>query len=98
MDLHKLFYRRNMPHFQPSHKTYFITYRLFNSIPIPKVIEMSRRYHLIKNQNSPLPSELKKKLYREYFLEFDSQLEKESASPFWMQEDSIAQIVFDSLL
>jgi putative transposase len=98
MQPHKDFYVRNMPHFQPKQKTYFITYRLYNSIPISKVIEMSTRYHQQKMQLGKLPLLNRKQLQCDYFLEFDEQLDKKIYPPFWLEDERIAQIVFDSLL
>jgi putative transposase len=98
MQPHKEYYLRNMPHYQPKQKTYFLTYRLFNSIPISKVIEMSTHYHQQKMgmRNQPLHNQ--KQLQREYFLEFDEQLDKKKYPPFWLEEERIARIVFESLL
>ncbi len=45
----KTWYRRKLPHLQPSEGTFFVTYRLFGSIP-KAIIERLKGEHLLANQ------------------------------------------------
>ncbi len=38
----KIYYKRNLPHFQPAKATYFITFRLTNSLPRTVVEELRK--------------------------------------------------------
>ncbi len=52
--------RRNLPHWEASHATYFITYRLANSLPQPELARLQDRFHL--HQHDPRLSRLLEKL------------------------------------
>ena len=62
-----------------------------------KVIEMSQQYHQRKNKEHHSRATLKQ-FQREYFLQFDEQLDNKFYPPFWLENEQIAGIVFDSLL
>jgi putative transposase len=40
----KDFYRQKLPHYQPDHATYFVTYRLAGSIPVEIIRQMRHEY------------------------------------------------------
>ncbi len=42
---HKLFHRRKLPHLHPSSGTFFITYRLVNSLPSEIINKLKEEYH-----------------------------------------------------
>ena len=70
----KTFYRQRLPHIQPIGATFFVTFRLFGSIPYTKIRELKDDYHLklseaktikdIKVKNSLLFNLRKKYLYQ----------------------------------
>lgn len=43
-----LYYRRNLPHYQPAEATFFVTFRLAGSIPVDKLRRMKENYALLK--------------------------------------------------
>ena len=95
---HKPFYERNLPHFQPENGTFFLTYRLFGSIPMEIIKEFKESYEKIKYSYRTLSSRRFQRLNAAYFQRFDSLLDKELNEPYWLRDDRIAKIVYDSLL
>jgi len=43
----KIFYKRNLPYFQPGEAIFFVTFRLANSLPKTIVEEMKKENELI---------------------------------------------------
>ena len=64
----KLFYRRNLPHWQPAETDFFITYRLAGSLPISKIIELKEKYLTLKKLPENLSKEKQEALNEDYFL------------------------------
>jgi putative transposase len=98
MQEHKLFYTRNLPHYQPEEGTFFITYRLHNSIPKIKIPDLKREYHLLKNQNPGMNDEEKLKANANYFRLFDEALDNNPNEPYWLKDPAVMKTVADSLL
>ncbi|MFM2326514.1 MAG: hypothetical protein RIR31_716, partial [Bacteroidota bacterium] len=42
--MQKLFYRQKLPHKQAENATYFVTYRLYDSIPITVIQQLQQEY------------------------------------------------------
>ena len=98
----KTFYRRNLPHLQHDYSYYFITYRLFNSLP-KEVVENLKKYYL-DNKNKILKIKECKlrniKLYelqKKYFGIFDSHLDTNKECINYLSDPRIAKIVIDSI-
>lgn len=87
------FHKRNLPHFYRQNSTYFITYRLKNSIPINILKELRER----KEFNKAFKSKAEKyKSDKKFFAEYDNILDKNSKIQF-LKEPKVARIVCDSL-
>jgi REP-associated tyrosine transposase len=98
MRSHKPFYERNLPHFQPEKGTFFLTYRLFGSIPISVLKEFEEHYQKIRYSQKTISSRRFQRLCAAYFQRLDNFLDKQLNEPYWLQDNRIAQIVYDSLL
>ncbi|MBS1510389.1 MAG: transposase [Bacteroidetes bacterium] len=99
--MQKPFYRQRLPHKQAGNAIYFITYRLYDSIPntiIQQLREENERAYqqLLKNGQFTTANEYA--LHQQSFERFDSFLDKNPNAPYWLQQPQIAQIVYDSLL
>ena len=99
--MQKPFYRQKLPHKQSYNATYFVTYRLYGSIPIPVIQELQLEYEksvkeLIRNKQYTTANEYK--LQKEYFAQFDTFLDTNFNEPYWLQQTAIAQIVYDLLV
>ena len=99
--MQKPFYRQKLPHKQSYNATYFVTYRLYGSVPISVIKQLQIEYEqsvkeLIKNKQYTTTNEYK--LQKKYFAQFDSFLDANLNEPHWLQQNEIAQVVYDSLL
>ena len=92
-------YRRNLPHIQPQGAMFFITFRLYGSIPASEIQKLSDIY---KNTNTtnisgkPVKS-LKQEQQEDYFLSFDKCLDNNHNAPYYLSITEIAQLVSSSL-
>ncbi len=101
--MHKDFYYRNLPHWQPQDSIFFITFRLANSLP-KAILEELRREREREEQeirarlnDSQQPQELYR-LNKKYFGKYDDWLDRcLSESPFWLAQEPVARIVMDEL-
>src|SRR5688572_41358 len=95
---HKPYYERNLPHFQPELGTFFLTYRLFGSIPLSVLKEFQKNYEKIKLSRRTISSRRFQRWRAAHFQRLDMVLDKQLNEPHWLQETQIAQIVYDSIL
>ncbi len=98
----KIFFRRKLPHIQPKDSMFFVTFRLYGSLPAEVMINLKEeceaelqlsKMEAQKNGESFEPS----LNHRHYFERFDDFLEKYSESPRYLSVPEIAQIVIDSI-
>ena len=92
-------YRRNLPHIQPQGGMFFITFRLYDSIPVSEIENLSNIY---KNTNTTDISgksvkRLKQEQQEDYFLAFDEYLDNNLNAPYYLSKQEIARLVSDSL-
>jgi REP element-mobilizing transposase RayT len=88
------YYRRNLPHYQPSQGEFFITFRLANSLPQAIISKLKEEHQqLTKAKNADNVSISKKG----YFAKFDQLLDHSKNSVFWLKKDRIAKTVVDKL-
>ena len=93
-------YRRNLPHIQPQGGMFFITFRLFGSIPVSVIKKLSETY---ENENTTDISgqpikDLKQAQQENYFLAIDDYLDNNPNSPYHLANPEIAQLVYDSII
>ena len=91
------FYTRKLPHWQPSEETFFVTYRLAGSLPMPVIASLKDKYakekHLPDNQSF----ERKEEIREDYFFAFENELDKNLNEPYWLKDEPIAHVAMDSL-
>jgi len=97
------FYRRRLPHWHPAGQTFFITFRLTNSLPIAVIQQLQeereRERKKIRVQFSgPEQYEELYKLDKKYFGRYDAWLDRCVAeSPRWLVQENIARIVAEQI-
>jgi putative transposase len=101
VQMQKPFYRQKLPHKQAYNAIYFVTYRLYGSIPIPVIQQLQLAYEqsikeLLKSKQFSAVNEYK--LQKKHFAQYDSFLDSNLNEPYWLQQINIAQVVYDSLL
>ncbi len=93
-----VFYRRHLPHFQPGLGSYFITFRLKNSLPQNVIEKLNAN---LKNNLEQIGNALQKdvdEIYIKYFEQFENELNCNRTGPFWLRDSRLAQIVMDAIL
>lgn len=99
----KTFYERHLPHYQPIGYTFFVTFRLTDSLPLKVILQLKEeRERDLKTIAGIDNAKVKKEKYKEYqskyFGKFDKLLDSSIYGPKWLKEDNIAQVVFDAIL
>ena len=96
----KEFYKNKLPHIQPVGATFFVTFRLYGSIPKSKIEELKKSYNnelnKLKRKNEE-GGEGAISLRYKYFEMYDNQLEKGSIGPHFLKDKNIATIVKEQL-
>ena len=100
---YKEHYKRSLPHFQPQNATFFVTFRLFGSIP-REVIEQCREERvLMERQRDQLPDGperecLEKQIERLSFVRYETALNISKRGPMWLKEAAVAEMTVASLM
>lgn len=92
------FYQRNLPHWQPEHAEFFITFRLANSLPkeaISKIKRIKNSHH--KNTDKELTGETSHKINQKIFQKYEELLEKGTTGPHWLEKPAIANLICKSI-
>lgn len=97
-----MYYRRNMPHIQPSGATFFVTFRLAGSLPKEVVVKLKEEYMLNERllNKIKVEKERKKKIddqRKQYFSKFEEMLDKDTNGSHWLKDERIAKVVVDAL-
>jgi len=97
-----IFYRRNLPHYQPPNGAFFVTFRLANSLPVKIIDELKREYHEKEKKLKTITGRATREnsiseLRRKYFGKFDKLLGSSITGPQWLKNNKIANIVESSL-
>jgi len=94
----KIYYKRNLPHFQPPGYAFFITFRLHGTLPKEVVTKLKamkeEKLKLVSGyDNSNVKGEKYSELKKEYFKLYDSYLDMTSSGSSWLKNAQIAEIV-----
>ncbi len=92
----EIYYRRNLPHYQPDGGEFFCTFRLIGSLP-KDVIDRYKHQNNLLEQAFKQKSISKTELNSRKFSNFDNLLDKYSSNNFWLKQPNIAQIVAKKL-
>jgi putative transposase len=97
-----IFFRRKLPHIQPKDSLFFITFRLFGSLPANIITALREEYEsevrLLKEESQARRDHFDPSvLHRWYFERFDEFLEKYSESPKYLSNNAVAQTIADSI-
>ena len=83
------FYERNLPHWQPEGTTFFVTWRLFGSLPLQKRTARNG----CATGNAP-----RTETPGERFVRMDRALDRTAIGPHWLKMPSVADRVTDLIL
>jgi putative transposase len=95
-------YKKNLPHIQPPGATFFITYRLADSLPsslINQLIkEFSEEEQSLEEIADPIErAKLANRSSLMLFARWDSELDRSKFGPHWLSDPEVAGCVKDSL-
>ncbi len=99
----KGFYKRKLPHITPVGYAFFITARLYGSLPYTVIKKLkdekeeNERYYASLN-NTKIRKVKFAEIRKEYFIIFDEALIKYSNGPYWLKEKAIAEIVYNAII
>lgn len=99
---YRLFYSRNLPHYQPANTALFVTFRLAGSIPVSTLRQLHEEFSSLLATAQGLSSqrERNERIYLEQkrtFGRLDALLDAGETGPHWLREPAIAQLVADAL-
>lgn len=98
----KTYYRRHLPHIQPPHATFFVTFRLAGSLPahVIAMLKQKRKEFERKLSQKYGPKEIKERLAKSrklYFGKFDSLLDRATEGNRWLANPKVADLVAESI-
>lgn len=99
---YKFEYHRNLPHFQPQGRIFFITFRLHGSIPQAYLKEWHEQKELESKQLDQIKGQderesIKYTNWKRQFGRFDDFLNQAKYGPTWLAKPEIAKIVSDAI-
>lgn len=99
---YRIFYERNLPHYQPEGATLFVTIRLVNSLPVQIIQQLQKEKDEIESRLSKIADTKERASctydeQRRYFSKFDAFLDRAIDGPTWLQDTRIAQLLVTSL-
>ena len=87
------FYKRRLPHIQIEGATYFLTFRLANSMPIEALDRLAEEKRLI----SKLPENQKASAHFAWFTKYDDYLDMAFHGNLYLKNEHIADMVAESI-
>lgn len=98
-----MYYKRNLPHYQPGNADYFVTFRLANSLPKKVIDNLKNEYSILINETGKINDLSKRKRAilrnaKQYFGKFDNLLDGSQTGPLWLKEEPIANIINESII
>jgi putative transposase len=98
---HQEYYRRHLPHWQPTDATFFVTFRLNGSLPYEVIVSLKEQRERDKGNLSKLPENRRDGQNdvdeRRNFSRWDAFLDKAEFGPQWLSQSEIAQSVKEAL-
>lgn len=92
------FYRRNLPHLQYNGGEYFVTFRLYGSLPAHVVQELKAFQKQFENElKQDSDGKLRTIIERQIFEKYESNLDQTSSGPHWLSKSDIAGLVKESI-
>ncbi len=92
------YYKRNLPHLQFRGGEYFVTFRLFGSLPAHTVQELkSYRKQFKRIMKNDTHGKLRTKIERQIFAKYESHLDQNLYGPHWLKQPEIAKFVENSI-
>lgn len=88
------YYKRRLPHIQIAGATYFITFRLANSLPVEALKKLAEE----KQKINRLPERQKESAHRAWFAKYDDYLDQALHGSLFLKNQQVAEMVAESIL
>ena len=95
----KIFYRGNLPHWQPPGATLFFTWRLHGSLPRETLTRLAEEHRRIDREPPREDESERDRAIRHdkiLFAMMDEALDRPTTGPLWLKDDRLAKIVTDA--
>ena len=98
----ELYYRRHLPHYQPSDAVYHIVLRLAGSLPSEVIERLRLENEAVQNQIWGYKDTQKRvdewhEYQTSYFEKFDQFIDCSSTGPRWLEREDVASIVAEAI-
>jgi REP element-mobilizing transposase RayT len=101
MNQYREYYRRHLPHWQPTGAIFFVTFRLKDSLPVEVIQALKEEREREKKDVTKLPEDERiRQNYldeRRYFGKWDNLLDKAEFGPHWLSQSEIAEVIKEAL-
>ena len=87
------FYKRRLPHIQVAGGTYFITFRLANSLPLDALKNLDEE----KQKITRLPESQKEAAHQAWFAKYDDYLDKALHGDLYLKNEQVADLIGESI-
>ena len=96
------FFRRRLPHYYVQNATYFVTFRLADSLPFEVIERLQQEYqaelqHIDNTLTGTKRFEARQKAQADYFNRYDALLDQVRYGPRWLEQEECAQIVMSCI-
>lgn len=98
----KIYYRRNLPHYQPAYATFFITFRLAGSLPAEVIARLKEEHQqneklLLKIKDEKMKKQEILNMHKRHFGNFDEMLDKSANNQSWLRDECVAQVIVEAM-
>ncbi len=100
---YRAYYHRHLPHYQPPDVTFFVTFRLHDSLPVEVIERLKAEAEERERQIEKIETLNDRKLaldteHKRQFGRFDKTLDASTYGPTWLKDARIAEVVAEALL
>ncbi|OQZ00849.1 MAG: hypothetical protein B6D35_05045 [Candidatus Brocadia sp. UTAMX2] len=102
MQDNKIFYRRNLPHYQPAYATYFTTFPVNGLAPAEVIARMKEKHRqnerlLLKIRDEKIRKQEILDMHKRHFGNFDEMLDQAANNKNWLRDDRVAQVIIEAM-
>ena len=98
----KIYYRRNLPHYQPADTTFFVTFRLAGSLPNEAIVRLKEERLqdeklLLKIKDEKVRKKNVAEQRKRYFSKFDEMLDSAVNNQSWLNDERVANMIAEAI-
>lgn len=98
----KIYYKRNLPHYQPTDATFFVTFRLAGSLPNEAIVRLKEERLqdeklLLKIKDEKVRKKNMADQRKRYFSKFDKMLDSAVNNQSWLNDERVANMIAEAM-